>query len=153
MKLKIQITICFFVLLGFITACDTFKDEITPNSTIYAEVPKSLDGIWQLKTVSRNGTNITNAMDFSRFRLHLNKDNTYTMENYLPFIVKKNGKWKIDDPMFPFFLVFTQEGTDEEAKTEINYPIVDGKRQITLSFSPGCVGNSYVYSFEKVEND
>ena len=151
MNLKIQITIYIFILLGLVTACDTFKDEITPDSTTYAEVPKSLDGIWQLKTVSRNGTDLTHAMDFSRFLLHLNKDNTYTMENYLPFLVKRNGKWKIDDPIFPFFLVFKQEGTDEEAKTEISYPIVKGKRRITLSFSPGCVGNSYVYSFEKIE--
>lgn len=65
------------------SACNTFKDEITPDS--YMEVPKQLDGKWQLKTVIRNGTDISEVMDFSQFRLIMNKDNTYNIENYLPF--------------------------------------------------------------------
>lgn len=149
MRLKIQITALLFALLGIVSACNTFKDEITPDS--YAEVPKHLDGKWQLKTVSRNGMDITEVMDFSQFRLILNKDNTYAIENYMPFLVKKNGTWKTDDPTYPFFLTFQEEGSDREAKTEITYPIVQGKRHITLTISPGCSSNSYVYSFEKIE--
>ncbi|MDD3036614.1 DUF5004 domain-containing protein [Bacteroides sp.] len=149
MRLKTQITALLFVLLGLVTACNTFKDEITPDS--YTEVPKQLDGKWQLKTVSRNGTDITEVMDFSQFRLTMNKDNTYTIENYLPFLVKKNGTWKTDDITYPFFLTFQEEGSTREARTEITYPIVKGKRHITLTISPGCSSNSYIYSFEKVE--
>ena len=89
MRFKIQTTVLLFVLLGIVSACNTFKDEITPDS--YMEVPKQLDGKWQLKTVIRNGI------------------------------------------------------------TEITYPIVQGKRHITLTISPGCSSNSYVYSFEKIE--
>lgn len=148
MKLKIQIAALLFALLGFVSACNTFKDEIAPDS--YTEAPKQLDGKWQLKTVSRNGTDISETMDFSQFRLIMNKDNTYTLENYLPFIVKKNGTWKADDLTYPFFLTFQEEGTENEAITEITYPIVKGKRHITLTISPGCGGNSYIYSFEKM---
>lgn len=149
MRLKIRIAALLLGLMGFVYACDTFKDEAAPSS--YTEVPKQLDGKWQLKTVKRNGTDITETMDFSQFRLILHKDSTYAMENYLPFLVKKNGTWKTDDPTYPFFLTFKEEGSESEAKTEITYPIVDGKRHITLTISPGCVNNSYVYSFEKMD--
>lgn len=149
MKFKIQVTALLFVLLGIVSACNTFKDEITPDS--YTEVPKQLDGKWQLKTVVRNGTDISEVMDFSQFRLIMNNDHTYTIENYMPFIVKKNGKWNTDDSTYPFFLTFQEEGSTREAITEITYPIVQGRRHITLTISPGCSSNSYVYSFEKVE--
>ena len=73
------------------------------------------------------------------------------IENYLPFLVKKNGTWRIDNLTYPFFLTFQEEGAEREAITEITYPIVQGKRHITLTISPGCSSNSYVYSFEKIE--
>lgn len=149
MKSRIQVTALFFALLCVVSACDIFNDEITPDS--YVEIPKQLDGKWQLKTVVRNGTDITEVMDFSQFHLIMNRDSTYTIENYLPFLVKKNGTWKTNDPMYPFFLTFQEEGTTKEAKTKITYPIVQGKRNITLTISPGCSSNSYVYSFEKIE--
>lgn len=149
MKFKKQITALLFALLGMVSACNTFKDEITPDS--YMEAPKQLDGKWQLKTVVRNGTDISEVMDFSQFRLIMNNDHTYTIENYLPFLVKKDGTWKTDDSMYPFFLTFQEEGSEREAVTEITYPIIQGKRHITLTISPGCSSNSYIYSFEKLE--
>ena len=77
MRFKIQTTVLLFVLLGTVSAVNTFKDEIAPDS--YMEVPKQLDGKWQLKTVVRNGTDISEVMDFSQFRLIMNKDNTYNL--------------------------------------------------------------------------
>lgn len=32
MRFKIQTTVLLFVLLGIVSACNTFKDEITPDS-------------------------------------------------------------------------------------------------------------------------
>ena len=148
MRYKIQIMTLLFVLLGLANSCDTFKDDITPET--YAEMPKQLDGKWQLMTVSRNGTDITTVMDFSNFCLFLNKDNTYTIKNYLPFLVKKDGTWSVDDPEYPFHLAFKENGNDAEVSSEIKYPITKGKRQITLSLSPGCASNTYVYVFEKM---
>ena len=106
MRFKIQNTFLLFVLLGTVSPCNTFKDEIAPD---------------------------------------------YNIENYLPFLVKKNGTWRIDNLTYPFFLTFQEEGAEREAITEITYPIVQGKRHITLTISPGCSSNSYVYSFEKIE--
>ena len=73
------------------------------------------------------------------------------IENYLPFLVKKNGTWRIDNLKYPFFLTFQEEGADREAITEITYPIVQGKRPKTHTIRPGCPSNYYVYHFEQHE--
>ena len=101
MRLNIRfITGVFFVLAVIISSCNSFKDEITPEK--YSEVPKDIDGNWQLVSVLRNGTDITDYMDFKRFHVLLNKDNTYKLNNYLPFIVKNDGTWNVDDPFTLF---------------------------------------------------
>ena len=150
MKLNMQSAIKMFLASAVIlvSSCDTFKDEVTPEK--YSEATKFIDGSWQLATVYRNGVDITKSMDFSRFRLVLNKDNTYEMKNYLPFIVKDNGAWSVDDPQYPFHLSFKEEGANEEVKTEIGFLTVDGKRRLTVKLSPGCHTNKYVYTFKQV---
>ena len=89
-------------------------------------------------------------MDLSRFHIVLNKDNTYEIKNYLPFIVKGNGTWSVDDPQFPFHLIFREDGADETVETEIGFLTVDGERQLTIKLSPGCHTNTYVYTFKQV---
>lgn len=149
MKLSMQFAIGACLALAVsVSSCDTFKDEITPKS--FSETAKHLDGNWQLSTVFRNGVDITKQMDFSRFHIILNKDNTYEMKNYLPFIVKDNGTWSVDDPLFPFHLSFKEEDSIEEMKTEIGFLTVDGERRLTIKLSPGCHTNKYVYTFKQV---
>lgn len=149
--MKLNMRFAMGVLLGvslMVSSCDTFKDEISPDS--YSEVPKTLDGNWQLTGVTRNGIDITKYMDFSGFHVVLNKDHTYELKNYLPFIVKENGTWEIDDPLYPFHLSFQEEGVDEVVNTEIGFKTVDGKRRLIITLSPGCYTNSYVYTFKQV---
>lgn len=131
-----------------ISSCNSFKDEITPEK--YSEVPKDIDGNWQLVSVLRNGTDITDYMDFKRFHVLLNKDNTYKLNNYLPFIVKNDGTWNVDDPIYPFHLILKEEGSEKEVKTEIGFLTVDGQRRLTITLSPGCYSNKYVYTFEQI---
>ena len=134
MKLNIRFTMgVFFTLAVAVSSCDTFKDEITPES--YSEVAKNINANWQLSAVSRNGVDITDMMDFTRFHIVLNEDNTYKIENYLPFIVKGNGSWSVDDPIYPFHLFFKENGTETEIKTLIGFRTVDGKRQMTITLS------------------
>mgnify|MGYP000804636194 CR=1 FL=1 len=142
------ITGVFFVLAVIISSCNSFKDEITPEK--YSEVPKDIDGNWQLVSVLRNGTDITDYMDFKRFHVLLNKDNTYKLNNYLPFIVKNDGTWNVDDPIYPFHLILKEEGSEKEVKTEIGFLTVDGQRRLTITLSPGCYSNKYVYTFEQI---
>ena len=148
MRLHMQLVIGAFLTLTMISSCDTFEDEMTPDS--YSETIKHVDGNWRLFTVSRNGIDITKYMDFSRFHIVLNKDNTYEIKNYLPFIVKGNGTWSVDDPQFPFHLIFREDGADETVETEIGFLTVDGERQLTIKLSPGCHTNTYVYTFKQV---
>ena len=148
MRLNMQLVIGAFLTLTMISSCDTFEDEMTPDS--YSETIKHVDGNWRLFTVSRNGIDITKYMDFSRFHIVLNKDNTYEIKNYLPFIVKGNGTWSVDDPQFPFHLIFREDGADETVETEIGFLKVDGERQLTIKLSPGCHTNTYVYTFKQV---
>ena len=148
MRLNMQLVIGAFLTLTMISSCDTFEDEMTPDS--YSETIKLVDGNWRLFTVSRNGIDITKYMDFSRFHIVLNKDNTYEIKNYLPFIVKGNGTWSVDDPQFPFHLIFREDGADETVETEIGFLTVDGERQLTIKLSPGCHTNTYVYTFKQV---
>ena len=138
----------FLALTAMVSSCDTFKDEMTPES--YSETIKHVDGNWQLSAVVRNGIDITKYMDFTRFHIVLNKDSTYEIRNYLPFIVENNGTWSVDDPQFPFHLVFEEEGMNKEVKTEIGFSTVDGKRRLTIKLSPGCHTNTYVYTFKQV---
>ena len=151
MRLNMQLVIGAFLTLTMISSCDTFEDEMTPDS--YSETIKHVDGNWRLFTVSRNGIDITKYMDFSRFHIVLNKDNTYEIKNYLPFIVKGNGTWSVDDPQFPFHLIFREDGADETVETEIGFLTVDGERQLTIKLSPGCHTNTYVYTFKQVMNN
>ena len=127
MKLNIRFTMgVFFTLAIAVSSCNTFKDEITPEN--YSEVAKNINANWQLSAVSRNGVDITDMMDFTRFHIVLNEDNTYKIENYLPFIVKGNGSWSVDDPIYPFHLFFKENGTEKEIKTLIGFRTVNGKQ-------------------------
>lgn len=150
MKSKIQTLTYIILIFIFLDSCDSFRDTEIYD---YQEIPKSLDGVWQLKTVSRNGIDITKAMDFSQFKLNLKNDGSYTMENYLPFAVKKEGKWRIDDPQYPFNLFFLEQESTEEVGVSLKYPIIEGKRIISIDLSPGCDRNSYQYVFEKIDNN
>lgn len=148
MKSKTLIASTILLIFTIFISCDTFKDKEFSN---YNESIKNIDGVWQLKTVSRNGIDITNTMDFSQFRLNLNVNGNYTLENYLPFTVKKDGQWKVDDPQYPFKLILRENNSNNDVTIGLQYPIVNGKRIISMSLSPGCSNNTYIYVFEKID--
>ena len=50
MRLNMQLVIGAFLTLTMISSCDTFEDEMTPDS--YSETIKHVDGNWRLFTVS-----------------------------------------------------------------------------------------------------
>lgn len=111
---------------------------------------KNIEGSWKVVSVTRNDVDITDAVDFSQFKINFNQDNTYSFENYLPFIVKEQGTWSLDDPQYPFKINFMENTNAEAIATDLTYPIVQGKRQIRISFSPGCHANTYAYVLERV---
>jgi len=112
-----------------------------------AESTKDISGDWTVIAATRNGTDLMSTIDFSQFKVSF-KDGKYTLINRLPFLVSKDGSYSFDDPQYPFKISFTATGSPAVA-TAFTYPIVNGIRQLTLTFSPGCPGNTYVYTFKK----
>jgi hypothetical protein len=112
-----------------------------------AEAVKDISGNWKIIKATRNGTDLTAIVDFSQFRLNFNQGK-YALVNKVPFLVGQNGTYALDDPKYPFKISFTP-GTATPVSTAFNFPIVNGARQLTLTFSPGCTNNTYVYVFQK----
>ena len=112
-----------------------------------SEPVKSLMGSWQIIKATRNGTDLTSRFDFSPFRINFT-DSTYTIDSLVPFIVSKNGKWAFDDPKYPFNISFTAADSGTKM-SPLLYPVTAGQRNLIITFSPGCNGNSYQYTLQK----
>jgi len=146
MRLLISIPLALVVATASIMiSCD--DDDIEPAQEAF----KPLDGSWQIVQVFRNEVDMTDAIDASKFRLNFGTDGTYGIDNYLPFVVRSNGKFSLDDPQYPFKIIFREEATQESVSIGFTYPVVLGKRQIHLTFSPGCASNIYKYVLEEAE--
>lgn len=134
------------LLLIQLASCSQFNDDSNPYDV--TEPLKELSGEWKIQSVIRNGTDITQNMDFSQFTLKMNDDGTYHIDNYLPFVVRHDGQWKTDDPQYPFRLTFL-ETAGSPTTVDINAPIQQGLRVLTIQLSPGCSGNSYTYTLQR----
>lgn len=150
MKLFLKAGVMAAVIGLTATSCDSYKDNETPDK--FVEADKDLSGSWALVKVMRNNVDITSTMDFPRFRMHLNHDGSYRLENRLPFPVRHDGLWAVDDPAHPFLLSFTEDGAIGAMEVGIQYPIVEGARQLSITHSPGCASNKYEYLFVKANN-
>ena len=145
-RLLLNLCACGCWLMAM-TGCSQFNDDTSPYDV--TESVKGLSGVWKLKNVTRNNIDITSDMDFSKFALHMNSDGTYHIENYLPFVVEKDGKWSTDDPHYPFRLSFTENGSATDVSVDFNIPVINGQRSLQISLSPGCASNVYTYKLEK----
>lgn len=140
-KLTFLTTILLLLVAVLYTSC---KKENTKRP---AEPVKQIDGSWKIIKALRNGTDLTNRFDFSKFRISFS-DSSYTVTEPVPFLVSKNGNWSFDDPDYPFAVYFRATG-EPEATSTVQYPVVKGVRNLILSFSPGCTSNTYEYTLEK----
>jgi len=143
MQSRFPVCLTMMILLVIIHACK--RDEIR-----VPEQAKDISGAWRITKAMRNGVDITALADFTQFRIHFNPDGQYTIENPLPFVVSRNGSYKLDDPKYPFRMSFKQAGVNVETSTGFTYPVVNGKRNLNITFSPGCTANTYLYTLEKV---
>lgn len=139
MKRIISISGIMFALIIF--SCEK------EHTTAPLEPVKTINGSWKIIKALRNGTDLTARFDFSAFRISFT-DSTYTMSDLVPFIVSKNGRWSFDDPEYPFKMSFTAQN-DTVKSSSILYPVINGVRNIIISFSPGCTSNTYQYTLQK----
>lgn len=141
--MKKVILILLFPLSIAMYSCKT-EHIAVPNEPV-----KTLKGSWQIIAATRNGEDMIARFDFSQFRINFT-DSTYTINNLVPFIVSKNGKWAFDDPVYPFSISLT--ATDSTSKiSAISYPVVNGVRNLILTLSPGCSLNTYQYTLQMVK--
>lgn len=139
---KLSIAVPGLLLVAFLLySCEKEKAAI-PTEPI-----KEIDGSWKIVGAQRNGTDMINRFDFSKFRITFS-GNTYTISNPVPFIQEGAGTWSFDDANYPFKMNFQENGGNTKS-TEIQYPVKNGKRNIVISFSPGCAANTYQYTLEK----
>jgi hypothetical protein len=134
----------FYLLIGVLlmTAC---KKQ---NLGITEETAKDIAGTWKIVSLTRNGEDLTQRMDLSKFRIIFNANGSYSFQDKMAFVVNDPGTYQLDDPQFPFGLVLTPQ-SKSATKIKFQYPIINGKRQISLTISPGCTTNTYQYNFEK----
>lgn len=143
-NILVKKAVLLLVLVSLFCSCQT-EEAFVPTESV-----KDLSGSWRIIHATQNKADITQTVDFTSFRLNFLSDSTYTIENPLPFIVSKNGSWSLDNPSYPFKITFTGTGGATPATTDFVYPVVNGKRNIILKFSPGCINNTYQYTLEKV---
>jgi len=141
--MRFSITISLLILLLGINACK--RQEIA-----VPEAMKDISGEWRITKAVRNGIDITTLTDFTKFRIRF-QDKQYHIEHPLPFVVNKNGSYSLDDPAYPLRISFVQTGTDAPVSTGFTYPVVNGRRNLVFSFSPGCKSNTYLYTLERVD--
>lgn len=133
------------LLILSITACK--MDEIA-----VVESTKDVKGVWRINKATRNGTDITAKFDFSVFRINFTENGTYEIQHPLPFIVSGGGGYTLNDPQYPFQIKFKEVEQSKEATSSFDYPIIEGKRNLLLTFSTGCASNTYIYTLVKDEN-
>ena len=141
--MKVSTSFCLLILLLSINACKRHEISVP-------EQMKDISGEWRIIKAVRNGVEITTLTDFTKFSIHFTKELQYNIENPMPFVVNKNGSYSLDDPAYPLRISFLPTGTDAAVSTGFTYPVVNGKRNMVFSFSPGCASNTYVYTLERV---
>lgn len=141
-KYNIKCMLLLMMTIVFAASCKT--EKVLPQQ----ESLKDISGSWQVIKATRNGTDLAGLVDFGQFRINF-EGGSYKLENKLPFIVTKDGAFALDDPEYPYKITFTSAG-DTPVSTAFTYPVVNGKRQLSLTFSPGCANNSYIYVLQKV---
>ncbi|RYU87303.1 DUF5004 domain-containing protein [Mucilaginibacter terrigena] len=144
MKKNYNIKHVLLLLMVVLMAASCKTEKVLPQQ----EALKDVSGSWQVISATRNGTDLAALVDFTQFRISF--DGTgYKLTNKLPFIVNQDGVFTLDDPQYPYKITFTATG-GTAVSTAFTYPIVNGKRQLSLTFSPGCSNNSYVYVLQRV---
>ena len=122
------------LIVSGLVACNAFSDSTDPYAA--TEALKDVD--------------ITKEMDFTQFALHMNSDGTFHIDNYLPFVVERDGVWSIDDARHPQRITFQETGVQGDVQADFSYPIVEGRRSLSINLSPGCDKNKYTYTMERV---
>jgi len=135
-----------FTVLSLITlsSCEEEMSNIVTDETA-----KDVTGNWKVLKLTRNGEDLSKRLDLNDFQISFKADGTYSLSEQLPFVVNDAGNYTLSDPQFPFSLILQPEGETTEVPVKFQFPVVKGKRQLSLTFSLGCSSNTYQFDFER----
>ena len=136
----------FCAIAIFFSGCE--KEQLGQTT----ESVKDIAGTWKITHLTRNGEDLTERMDLSKFRIVFNEDKTYSLVDKMAFVVDESGVYNLDDPQYPFAVVLTPQSSPDDSKSvKFEFPVVEGERRLSLKLSMGCSTSSYNYVFEKVQ--
>ncbi len=127
------------------------KDEL--GNIRKEEAEKDITGNWKVIQLTRNGEDLSKRLALDNFKIDFNADGTYTIADNLPFVVSGSGKYRLDDPQYPFNVVLSPTEGKEEVVLKFQFPVVKGKRQLSLVMSLGCSSNTYQYDCERLNGE
>lgn len=144
---KTTLLILIFSVVWF--SCEDQQIEI-PEGAL-REHAVDLAGVWKVKRVLLNNSDITSVFDFNQISLTLMMDQSptdFSIEpGSAPFPVRKAGKWQYDDLAYPTSILFEEQSVKHPVSFAA--PPISGDKSFRISFSLGCPDNSYTYYFEK----
>lgn len=141
--MKIKILSIFYLLLGTMVLFSC-KNEVV--DLITDEPVKDISGTWKIVSLTRNGEELSERIDLSKFKITFNPDGSYSLQDKMAFTVSGPGSYQLNDSQYPSGLVLTEQDKAPQKMT-FQFPVVAGKRQLSLTLSPGCEGNTYQYNF------
>ena len=139
------------LLIAGLTGLSSCEDSMSNMAT--EETEKDITGSWNVVRLTRNGEDLSARLDLTDFRIDFNPDGTYTLADELPFMADAPGTYRLSDPRYPFALILKPDGSDADVVANFQFPVVEGKRQLSLSFSLGCESNTYQFNFERENRD
>ncbi|WP_313529271.1 DUF5004 domain-containing protein [Sphingobacterium multivorum] len=146
--MKIYKILSWSLMLVLCMGINSCKDELGNIPTEEAE--KDITGKWQVTQLTRNGEDLSKRLALDNFKIDFNADGTYTIADNLPFVVSGSGKYRLDDPQYPFSVVLSPAEGKADIVLKFQFPVVKGKRQLSLVTSLGCSSNTYQYDCERL---
>jgi len=141
----------FLVLILF--GCE---DELLVRQDALTPYAVSIEGTWELYSISRNGMDLTGVMDLTDSNIEFNGDGTFSLSSAsMPFPTLRpseayftSGGWSFNNDYQPTELQFSDGSARVPVK--LDQPLYgNNNTTLALEFSLGCSTNTYVYQFKK----
>jgi hypothetical protein len=152
MKIQLLKTSLIFFLILF-CGCE---DELELRQDALTPYEVSIDGAWELYSVSRNGADLTQVMDLTDVEIEFSNDGTFSLSSSkIPFPTLKSssnsftaGSWKFNNDFQPTSIQFSNGNA--KVPVMLDQPLYGSNNtNLVFEFSLGCNANTYQYQFKK----
>jgi len=133
------------IIIVLFQSCSNKQSDVLQDEPV-----KEIVGKWKVTKLLRNGEDIGKRMDLSAFVLEFKNDGTYQADPALAFVATGDGAYALNDPQYPFTVIFKAKDGQADIPVKFQFPIVKGRRQLNFTCHMGCEGNTYQYDFEPI---